>query len=199
MALLTFNSLLRTATLGIFIVASPSCSLLLQTPQNLTSDANNDAPTFSISGEVILSSFTGDPSSVEIRIKLFDEDASNVILNTTTFLTPNSEYSLTGLPPGSYAISIKPLKRFLLARIDNIIIVNEDISNIDFTLINGDANGDNIIDAADETLLQNSWLTSSASPNWNEDVDFNGDGVINFIDYTIYNNGFNTSGDLDFP
>ncbi|MCE9557996.1 MAG: hypothetical protein K8R88_03510 [Armatimonadetes bacterium] len=62
------------------------------------------------------------------------------------------------------------------------------------SLINGDVNGDDVVDLSDYTLLVTSFNAVIGDAAFNADADLNGDGVIDLTDYTVMVTHFNAVG-----
>lgn len=62
-------------------------------------------------------------------------------------------------------------------------------------LINGDCDGNNVIDIADYTILATAFDAIAGDANWDARTDLNGDGIIDIADYTILALNFDAVGD----
>jgi hypothetical protein len=76
-----------------------------------------------------------------------------------------------------------------LTRIVRGVSLNSDVSGLVFNLINGDLNGDNVIDDADLLIVLFNFGTSNAA------VDLNGDGIVDDADLLMVLFNFGTVGD----
>lgn len=65
----------------------------------------------------------------------------------------------------------------------------------DFTLINGDVDGDNSVTVFDYDRLSAAFDATSGEPNWDENADLDGDGTVTVFDYDILSNAFDQTGD----
>ena len=65
----------------------------------------------------------------------------------------------------------------------------------EFTLINGDCNGDNMVDEGDFGLLSTAWYSSFGDPNYDERADLNGDGWVDESDFGILGDSWYLFGD----
>ena len=87
---------------------------------------------------------------------------------------------------GTYDICVK-FPRALSRRVNNVTIAPGFVpTNVDFpTLIEGDANNDDIIDVLDMILIDQSMGLQDGDPGFNDDCDFNRDGVVDQSDMDI--------------
>ena len=69
------------------------------------------------------------------------------------------------------------------------------LSGVNFSLINGDCDGDNSVTSLDYSIWNAADGSSSGDPNWDPRADLNGDGVVDCHDYDIWNANNNLSGD----
>lgn len=68
-------------------------------------------------------------------------------------------------------------------------------TGVDFILMNGDADGNNVIDSDDFDALVYGFGASTGSPNYAEPIDFNESGIIDSDDFDILVAGFGNAGD----
>ncbi|MBX7135924.1 MAG: PQQ-dependent sugar dehydrogenase [Fimbriimonadaceae bacterium] len=64
---------------------------------------------------------------------------------------------------------------------------------IDFSLVNGDANGDDSIDIADFSLLSAAFGSSLGDPGYQRNADLDGDGEVGIADYAIISANYGES------
>lgn len=87
----------------------------------------------------------------------------------------------TGITPGTYDISV--FGEQTLINVKRNVIISSPHSSIEMgTLLEGDANHDNIINIKDYAILSKSWLASQSQPEYNPMVDFDRNGVVNPAD-----------------
>ncbi|MBS1704992.1 MAG: hypothetical protein JST40_03900 [Armatimonadetes bacterium] len=67
-------------------------------------------------------------------------------------------------------------------------------TNINFSLVNGDIDGDNAITIFDYVALSDSFDAGLESENWNPYADLDGDGVVSIFDYVILSQNFDQYG-----
>ncbi|MCE9560201.1 MAG: S8 family serine peptidase [Armatimonadetes bacterium] len=69
------------------------------------------------------------------------------------------------------------------------------VTGQDLSPMNGDCNGDNVVDLTDYTTLLVAFNATPESANWDVNADLNGDGVVDLTDYTIIVTNFNLIGE----
>lgn len=148
-------------------------------------------PTFNITGKVTLSNFDGNNSSIPVMVEV-RRKGSNTITSTVA-LQSDGSYSLTGINNGFYDIAFKA--SHWLQRTVNNVGVYEDTS-LNVVLINGDVDGNNVIDAQDQDLLKKANGSTPDSRKWNPNADLNGDNKVNRLDKEILRENLGQSGDL---
>lgn len=75
------------------------------------------------------------------------------------------------------------------------VSITGNVSGLSLTLANGDVNGDNQVDNADQTLLTAAFMSNASSPNWNPDADLNGSGQESASDQAILSGSYGQIGD----
>ena len=70
-----------------------------------------------------------------------------------------------------------------------------DYPSVRFTLINGDANGDNVVDTKDNVFVAQHMQSSLGEPKYDPNADLNGDAKVTPADLKIVHNERGTKGD----
>lgn len=157
--------------------------------------AVNIATALPISGSVTLQDFGGATAGMTATIELRKAGTSTVVDTKTVTLGADGTFSFTsGIEAGSYDVSLK-VGHWLRRKSTNVAITNSGVSGMTFSLINGDVNGDNKIDAADQTVLTAAFRSTSAKANWNANADLNGDGQVSASDQVILGKNWLLNGD----
>ena len=60
--------------------------------------------------------------------------------------------------------------------------------------LEGDANGDGVVNVVDKVIVRNNFGKTSDDPNWDYSADVNSDDVVNVIDKVIVRNQFGDTG-----
>lgn len=150
-------------------------------------------PGTTTTGAVGLQDYTGSlnglPATVEIRTA-----GTNTVLGTyNVTLAANGTFSFTASQNGTFDVTVK-VSHWLKAKVSNVTISGSSATISTVSLINGDVNGDNKIDAADQAALTAAFRSKSTSANWNPNADLNGDGQVSASDQAILGKNFNQTG-----
>jgi hypothetical protein len=140
----------------------------------------------------------GRPSSdcIENVIQLiirFIQDGQ--VVYTAEISTSTKATFATTVPSGTYDICIK-CARALSRRVNNVVLVPGEATPVGFgTLLEGDANNDDVINVLDMTLVGQAYETVPGDPYWNDACDFNRDGIVDDNDLALLESNFGQVGD----
>ena len=67
---------------------------------------------------------------------------------------------------------------------------------LNVTLLGGDADGDNYVNASDFLILRKAYGSKLGDPNYDARADFDEDGQINATDFLLMRKNYGTQGDL---
>jgi hypothetical protein len=98
------------------------------------------------------------------------------------------------LPAGTYDITAKA-SHWLREKIGSVVVSPTGAVGVNFSLINGDIDGDNHVDIGDYSELSTAFGSQPGDGNWNANADLDGDGEINIGDYAILSAEFGLDGD----
>jgi len=99
------------------------------------------------------------------------------------------------VPSGTYDVCIKGATT-LSRRLNNVVFVPATPTSVDFgTLLEGDANNDDIINVLDTVLVGQAMGTVPGDPYWNDSCDFNRDGIVDEVDLILLQANFGKVGD----
>jgi hypothetical protein len=91
---------------------------------------------------------------------------------------------VTGIAPGIYDITA--FSEHTLMNIKKSVVISAPKTSIDLgTLLEGNANQDNIVDFDDYTILSMCWMVSDAQVNYEARTDFDRNGLINTADLCL--------------
>ena len=91
---------------------------------------------------------------------------------------------VTGIAPGNYDITI--IGEATLMNVRRSVVISASNTSVNMgTLLEGDANQDNIINLEDFAILSKSWLALQLQPGYNAIVDFDYNGLINAADLCL--------------
>ena len=126
---------------------------------------------------------------------------------TFTFRSPGYDDfapSLNVSPAGTFAVNLPKRSGVLHIKSAKYLAANVsvdatagDISGVTATLLTGDANNDNSIDATDFSIFVSAYNSDSSVPGsgYDPNADFNGDGFIDPTDFGLFVGNYNTIGD----
>lgn len=95
---------------------------------------------------------------------------------------------------GSMDVRIKA-SHWLAKRLPSISVHPVNGAEIAVSLVNGDVNGDNSVNATDFILLRAAYGSTASSTNWNANADLDGNGSVNLQDFLILRKNFGRTGD----
>ncbi|MDW8051730.1 MAG: dockerin type I domain-containing protein [Armatimonadota bacterium] len=144
-------------------------------------------PTF-LQGTVAVPGFVGNPAQITLTIRQIDPYTGNVVATHTGALGAGFSYNVR-VTPGLYNGLLITAPRCLARRIPGLRRLLG-TTNLDFSLILGDVNGDNVINNADLLAVLFEFGQSTSSP-----TDLNGDGTVNNADLLIVLFSFGQQGD----
>ncbi len=127
--------------------------------------------------------------AVPFEMRLF-QAGTNTLRDTRTFHPDaNGQFTLyTGITSGTVDIAVRA-PGTLVRKVRNVSL-NSDVSGLVFSLINGDANMDNVIDDADLLMVLFAFGQTGANP-----ADLTNDGVVDDADLLIVLFNFGATGD----
>ena len=120
----------------------------------------------SVSGNVVLQDWLAPIAEMPVNVQLRPHGGTTI--TTSVNLDSAGNYTITGVAPGVYDFAFKA--SHWLQRVVTNVTVSENVSGIDASLINGDCNGDNVINYLDLSMLAIEW------GNYWPMADLNGDG-----------------------
>jgi hypothetical protein len=112
----------------------------------------------------------------------------------TVTLGSDGSYSLANVPNGTYTAAIKGAK-WLQTDVQNVVVNGANVTGVNATLLPGDANGDNVVNLLDFSILASAFGSAVGDPAWNAAADFNCDGVVNLTDFGLLAEDFGLAGD----
>lgn len=148
-----------------------------------------------VSGMVDLQDWTGPVAGRAVRIEIYDAGTSNLRHVENVGLASNGHYAFTtsAIGNGTYDVYAKP--SHWLRRKRASMTVPGGSSGIDFSVANGDCDGDNEVAIGDFGLLSSAFGSEPGNGHWNAEADLNGDDGVDIGDYAILSSNFGMSGD----
>jgi hypothetical protein len=118
---------------------------------------------------------------------------SSTVVETNVITDNQGDFSID-ITPGTYNICVKS-PRALSRRVNNVQFIAGQVTEVNFgTLLEGDANNDDVIDINDFGLLSDAFGSVPSDANWDDRCDFNRDGVVNIYDYGLLADNFGLAG-----
>lgn len=143
-----------------------------------------------IQGLIGLKNYTGAKSSIPVAMEILN--GTQVLETHNVPIDASGRYWFATNLRGGYTLSAKASHWLRQAK---PITITGGMDYVDFSLTNGDCNGDNGIDEIDYAMLSNAWYQAEGDPAYNANADLNGDGGVDEIDYAVLSNAWYTAGD----
>lgn len=148
-----------------------------------------------ISGTVSLQSYGGPVAGDLATVQIMPAGSSTALDTQTVALGSGGGLSLnTTVPFGNYDIYVK-VNHWLRRKIAGVSLGMAGASGLNYSLVNGDVNGDNVVSLGDLGALRSAFGSTSGDSNWNPLADLNGDGVVSLADLGILRSNFALQGD----
>ena len=172
------------------------------TPENETSPtiATSFGPTLSL--KISMDGRPKDDQSTKLFVGIVEGTLSQnpkFLLSFSVSVGKDGTYSnlsLAGLTAGSsYTALLKGSAQIATA---TTFVMSPTVTNLNggeaVNMLTGDLNEDNVISETDYSLVRNALGNTTASANWNDNLDLNKDGIINLFDLAIINNNLGKTG-----
>ncbi len=192
----TFNSATQ-ATVNLTIAAGAAFggrTLTLKNP-----DGQSASMTFTVNmptgtGTVTLGDYSASPSGTPVTFQIVD--GSNTTVQTASAnLDAAGNYSFTpSVAPGTYTVFAKA-SHWLRRKALNVTITSAGFSGVNFSLINGDIDGNNAVGLSDFAGLKAAFGSLPGDGNWNPNADLDGNGAVGLSDFAIMKRNFGLIGD----
>jgi hypothetical protein len=150
-----------------------------------------------INGSVTLQGRPAAPNAqweVPLKVDIYANGNNTTPAYTYNITTDQSgNFTISNIPVGTYTIAVKnahTLKRVLA---DQVLVVGANALNFG-TLLEGDVNGNNVINALDFGQVIASYLKGTGDPAFNPNADFNKTGTVNAIDFGLLIANYLTAG-----
>ncbi len=152
------------------------------------------APIFSsqITGQVTLQGRTDHSEQITFELR---NPGETIPINTYQITTAvDGSYTLNDLPIGTFDLTAKSSNTLRAKQANIIVIEDETTPNIDFSLLGGDADNNNVVSGMDFAILRAAYGTKPGDSNWDARTDFNGNAQIDGIDFSILRSNYGSSG-----
>ena len=148
--------------------------------------------TVRISGTVTLQEYVGDKTVVPVTIEVRNPGSSDSLETHVVNLDEGGRYSFQTLLRGTFDLSAKA-PHWLRQTVANVSIAGD--VTVDFTLSNGDIDGDNEVTLFDFGALVAAFGSVPGDSNWNPNADLDGDEEVTLFDFGILVGNFGATGD----
>lgn len=146
-----------------------------------------------VGGAVAFQDFVGDRTAVPVTIELRQPGTTTRVDGQVVYLSSSGAFTFNTELVGTYDI-VARAPRFLRAKATNVVIGEQGVTNLSFSLVNGDVNGDNTVSIQDFLLVRQAFGSSAGGPGWNPNADLNGDGSVGIADFLILRRNFGRQG-----
>lgn len=159
-------------------------------------NAEIDGPTrpqpIAVSGTINLQDWVGSPQQVTLELVPTDSSPTE-----TVTVTPNGSgaYSFNTTLRGEFNVFAKASHWLRKSLGSPLLISSSAINSVNFSLVNGDVDGDNEVGSSDLSAVSSAFLASVGDPNYNANADLDGDGEVGSNDLSILSNNYLLSGD----
>jgi hypothetical protein len=144
-----------------------------------------------VSGTVDFQDTMKAPTSAQVE---FRNASGNVVATANAALDASGNYTvLAPAPDGAYDMVVRGTH--WLAQKRSVNTTSADETGANFSLINGDADGDNEVSILDYIMLSTGYGTTSADPTFPYGADLDDDAEITILDYITLSTNYGKAGD----
>jgi WD40 repeat protein len=145
-----------------------------------------------IRGQVNLTDFSGHQSNIPVIIEIRPPGSTQPEEAHVVRLDEQGNYLFGTNLTGDYDVSAKA-SHWLRQTVPQVSITGE--TTVNFTLLNGDIDGDNEVTLFDFGRLVAAFGSMPGDSNWNPDADLDGDDEVTLFDFGILVRNFGLMGD----
>lgn len=155
-----------------------------------------------LSGNVELQDFIGDPNGTPITVEIRRADGQMAVGRSYSTLDSSGNFSVPVLLEGTYTVGVKA--KHWLRQAQQVVIAQAGATGLQFSLINGDTDGNNGVDLLDYDIFSAYFDKVSSDSDWStvggngfapKDADLDGNDAVDLLDYDIFSKNFDTVGD----
>lgn len=145
-----------------------------------------------LSGVVNLQDFGGDRTLVAVGLEVRAPGSLVALQSYPLRLDASGGYTLVAPLDGVYDLSAKG-SHWLRQTLGGVSVFGSGVAN--FSLVNGDVDGDNEVTLFDFGQLVSAFGSLPGDSNWNADADLDGDGEVTLFDFGVLVRNFGQIGD----
>jgi len=123
--------------------------------------------------------------------------ATNNVTPTYTFtptMSANGTFTITSAASGTYTVAVKHAQSLQVVQVVTLTASATTSHNFG-ELKMSDANGDNVVNILDLSLLSGAYGTVTGDAAYNPAADFNGDGFVNILDLSLLSGNYGKVGE----
>ncbi|MDW8320079.1 MAG: Ig-like domain repeat protein, partial [Armatimonadota bacterium] len=150
------------------------------------------ASTRRVAGTVDLQDFSGDPTTQSVTIEIRNTGSTSPLETHVVSLNASSQYSFDTTLSGTFDVAAKGSHWLRHTRTSISITTNV---TVNFSLVNGDVDGDNEVTLFDFGELVAAFGSVPGDDNWNPSADLDGDEEVTLFDFGILVRNFGAIGD----
>lgn len=147
-----------------------------------------------VTGGVALQDYTGPLDNLPITVSIRNRTTGAAIQTFAARLDPFGAFAFDTNLRGRYRVSVK-LSHWLRAAQADVTIGAGTTLGVDFSLKNGDVNGDNLVNVADFVAIRAAFGSRAGTTGWNPLADLDGNGSVGTSDFLILRKNYGLSGD----
>ncbi len=130
--------------------------------------------------------------SIPVAVTFTPTGSTSAIYGATVTTDQNGVFTVTGIPAGTYQVRVK--NAHTLASSFPVTLVAGANTVALGTLREGDADGNNLVNITDFSLLATSFGKTQGTTGFNANADFNEDDIVNVSDFSLLAQNFNQIG-----
>ncbi len=162
-------------------------------PSTGTGTLTVSASTRRVAGEVHLQDFGGDPTAISVTIEIRNPGSTSPLETHIVSLDSASQYAFNTTRTGTFDVAAKA-SHWLRQTRTNVALTSDPVT-VNFSLINGDVDGDNEVTLFDFGQLVAAFGSMAGDSNWNPNADLDGDDEVTLFDFGILVRNFGAIGD----
>lgn len=150
------------------------------------------SPSRAVSGTLVFNDVTSGRQPLGVLFQYRDASTQAVLASLQVGIPTTGQFTIPA-PTGNMVLSVQ--HGTWLRRTIPVNTTGANVTGVNFSLINGDVDGDNEIGPGDFGQLATAFLSSNGDPNWNARADLDRDGEVGPGDFGILATNFLVAGD----